>query len=454
MKFISPSWAGLTGWRSVFAFMLLCGLLLSVCVVNGFSAPGPVTNNIEFFHLLPKAGSLQWETNQRWNQERNEARHERVFIPAAVASSVPVDARAFLINGRNEPPLARSVVSPGASTLDRIFIGAIFLLAGYLFIRQFAPGFFVTLNECFNPWSVTPAAQSLYLAQLLAAENRRELGASPEKKSPKIVKTPEMERLEFVAALRPRLARFREKLREIERFANVASQKRELVELCFEVAHLKDEAGFPDSLPVRQVVNSLEGLLKELAHKSPTVAPATIRLVARGLDLLQSLCLADGETDRPLKFLVVDDNLTSRYALSFALNKACGKPDLAIDGEEALVRAKQQAYDAIFLDVQLPGMDGFEVCSKIRGTTLNHSTPIVFVTGHNDARAQAEFTRSGGNDLMDKPFLIFEVTVKALTLALPARLNPGAQRRPLTEAVQPGVKGFGADRSGHIVGQA
>ena len=162
------------------------------------------------------------------------------------------------------------------------------------------------------------------------------------------------------------------------------------------------------------------------------VTPSTIRTVAGGLDLLEDLCVPglqpDLLTDRPLKFLVVDDDMISSNALSLSLKKAFSQPDLAGDGETALARATQQAYDVIFLDVVMPGMDGFEVCSKIRDTVPNRTTPVVFVTGQSDFDARVNSTLSGGNDLMGKPFLIFEVTVKALTLALQGRLQGRAQK--------------------------
>src|SRR5208282_5891804 len=119
----------------------------------------------------------------------------------------------------------------------------------------------------------------------------------------------------------------------------------------------------------------------------------------------------------------VDDDRISRQALSHSLEKAFSEPDLAVDGEAALAQATKQAYDVIFLDVQMPGMDGFEVCVKIRNTVFNRATPVVFVTQQSDFDARCKSTLSGGNELMGKPFLTFEVTVKALTLALHGRLG-------------------------------
>ena len=114
--------------------------------------------------------------------------------------------------------------------------------------------------------------------------------------------------------------------------------------------------------------------------------------------------------------------------MSLALKKAFGQPDLAVDGETALFQSAGQAYDVIFLDVQLPGMDGFELCEKIRETGSNRNTPVVFVTGQSDFDARAKSALSGGNDLMGKPFLTFEITVKALTLALKGRLQKHVQK--------------------------
>ena len=94
-------------------------------------------------------------------------------------------------------------------------------------------------------------------------------------------------------------------------------------------------------------------------------------------------------TERAFKFLVVDDDLISRQALSLSLGKAFCRPDLAVDADSALARTSRQTYDVIFLDVQMPGMDGFELCSKIRASRLNRSTPIIFVTTHSDFDARS-----------------------------------------------------------------
>jgi CheY-like chemotaxis protein len=75
------------------------------------------------------------------------------------------------------------------------------------------------------------------------------------------------------------------------------------------------------------------------------------------------------------------------------------------------------------MDVQMPGMDGFEACSRIRQSGTNVSTPVVFVTGSKDPKSRARACSSGANDFVEKPFLTSEITLKALSFALRTRLQ-------------------------------
>ena len=115
--------------------------------------------------------------------------------------------------------------------------------------------------------------------------------------------------------------------------------------------------------------------------------------------------------------------LFARLAVSSALKQAFSAPDHAETGEEALVLVEKQAYDIIFLDVEMPGMNGFEVCAEIRRTKLNADTPVVFVTVHSDFETRAKAVESSGQDFIAKPFLPSELTLKALTILLRRRMH-------------------------------
>jgi len=67
-------------------------------------------------------------------------------------------------------------------------------------------------------------------------------------------------------------------------------------------------------------------------------------------------------------------------------------------------------------------MDGFELCTKIRCLPANNPTSIIFVTSLTDFKSRAKSSLSGGSDLIAKPFMFIELTVKALTHVLRNRL--------------------------------
>jgi len=223
----------------------------------------------------------------------------------------------------------------------------------------------------------------------------------------------------------------RKQLLQIDQTDSRATRRKILCDLQRELQDLKGEASVPELLPVWQMAAALEGLVKQLIDRVRHVTPSTLRTVHGGVDLLESLCVPslkpDLFTEPAIRLLVVDDDLISRKALSFALKKALSEPDLAENGETALGLAMDKGYDVIFLDVQMPGMDGFELCQKIHETAPNRNTPVVFVTCQSDFEARAQSTLVGGTDLIAKPFLTFEITVKALTLAAQGRLRNGAQ---------------------------
>ena len=67
-------------------------------------------------------------------------------------------------------------------------------------------------------------------------------------------------------------------------------------------------------------------------------------------------------------------------------------------------------------------MDGFDLCAKIRALPNNKNTPVIFVTSLADFKSRARSSLSGGADLIAKPFMFIELSVKALTYALRGQL--------------------------------
>src|SRR6059058_4874779 len=113
--------------------------------------------------------------------------------------------------------------------------------------------------------------------------------------------------------------------------------------------------------------------------------------------------------------LVVDDEVISRETICSALGRA-GLHAKSLDDPLAAQRLLEgEHFDLIFLDVEMPGQTGLELCVKIRGMEPNRTTPIVFFTSHSDFGSRAQSTLSGGNDFIAKPFLLVELAVKTLT---------------------------------------
>jgi CheY-like chemotaxis protein len=239
---------------------------------------------------------------------------------------------------------------------------------------------------------------------------------------------------EFFGSAPAQLARLRKLLSGISLAPDDAVRLKLLLEFSDHVRSLKEKSRLPEVLPIWLMAFALEGLLKQASSKPSYLTPSVLRTVAGALDLLETLCLPSLDpnlaTSPPIRLLAVDDDAVCRSAISLALKKVFKEPDLAPEGLAALALAAQHTYDVIFMDVEMPGMDGFEVCSKIHETVLNRTTPVVFVTRHNDFNSRAKSSLSGGQELIAKPYLSTEITVKALMLALRGRLpNDAAEPR-------------------------
>ena len=425
----------MTGASAWMIYLSLAGItIISLVVVfwcSRVSAEG--TNTVVNWPPPPAQGSIQWQFDQENAKKRQEMARMRVPIPAAAfGSNVPRANDAFPVmpTMAQSTPMAMPEAPKGMFSQFFLF-SVVFGFALLFAVKKFAPGRWAALNRQYNPWynesALTGALQGDTRAEETAFKKflaAYQSGPAPAKDSA----VPEIPFTEFYQRVAKLLAEQRLLFKEISREGtdNQTRQKK-LVQLNYDLGKLKEEAVSPEVLPMWQAASALEGFIRHLIGKMGSINASTLRTVGSALELLEQMCTPgtklDWLTRQPLKFLVVDDEMISRHAMSLALKKAFGEPDLAVNGEEALAKTGGQGYDVIFLDVQMPGMDGFELCSKIRETANNRQTPIIFVTGQSDYEARSKSTLSGGNDLLGKPFLIFEITVKALTLAFQGRLE-------------------------------
>src|SRR5207253_4757671 len=134
--------------------------------------------------------------------------------------------------------------------------------------------------------------------------------------------------------------------------------------------------------------DALEVLLKELYEKPKNMTASTLRTVASAIDILGVLfergIQTDGQEIPAANILVVDDEAISRRAVTYALEKAKLKSVNVEDPYVALELLGESKFDLVFLDVDMPGMNGFELCTKLRTLPNQRKLPVVFVTSLND----------------------------------------------------------------------
>ena len=192
---------------------------------------------------------------------------------------------------------------------------------------------------------------------------------------------------------------------------------------------LAGNAGLAGMVQVAHMAGALEALLKELHEKPTSINTSTLRTVAAGVDLLGALfenSSQPGSQELPaVKILVVDDEEISRRAIIYSLEKAQLQSVNVESAESAYKLLAEQPFDLVFLDVDMPGMSGFELCTKLRALPLHKKTPVVFVTALSDFDNRTSCTMAGGNDFIAKPFLFIELTVKALIHILRGKLPSG-----------------------------
>lgn len=103
--------------------------------------------------------------------------------------------------------------------------------------------------------------------------------------------------------------------------------------------------------------------------------------------------------------LIVDDKHENIIALKRILDKHKFEVDSALSGEEALKKVLKNNYDLVLLDVQMPGLDGFEVAESISGYSKTKDIPIIFLSAVNvNKQFISKGYASGGRDYMVKPF--------------------------------------------------
>ncbi|MEU4173039.1 response regulator transcription factor [Streptomyces sp. NPDC026665] len=142
--------------------------------------------------------------------------------------------------------------------------------------------------------------------------------------------------------------------------------------------------------------------------------------------------------DRTVRVLVVDDDPTVSEVVAGYLDRAGYLVDRADDGPTALVRAAEHRPDLVVLDLMLPGMDGLEVCRRLRS---RGPVPVIMLTARGDEEDRILGLEVGADDYVTKPFSPRELVLRVESVL--RRSGPDTGVRPLRAAgvaVDPGAR--------------
>jgi len=112
--------------------------------------------------------------------------------------------------------------------------------------------------------------------------------------------------------------------------------------------------------------------------------------------------------------LVVDDDVGLRKALRRVLISHGFDVEVAEDGAEALARARERSFDAVVLDVMMPGGDGLDVCERLRAA--GDAVPVLMLTARDAVRDRVAGLEAGADDYLVKPFANEELVARIRAL--------------------------------------
>lgn len=124
----------------------------------------------------------------------------------------------------------------------------------------------------------------------------------------------------------------------------------------------------------------------------------------------------------PWRVLVVDDNAQVRSAVTRFLRMHAFHVEVAADGRAALAELAQRPADFVLLDVDMPGMDGFEVCRRIKANPANAFTPVIMLTALDSSEDRVRGAEAGADGYLAKPVQPAELV---------ARVKAGVKQRDL-----------------------
>src|SRR5882724_7257047 len=219
-----------------------------------------------------------------------------------------------------------------------------------------------------------------------------------------------------VAAIRERCLRYVE-------VAGSEEGKEHLDNVYQGVRFLSTRAGLAGCAKISQLTGAIEAMLYDQVFRSNNeMSQSSIQTLAQAIQCLERLFISgdteSGNSTRKARVFLVDDDEVSNKTNEMALKRANYDTVSATNGLAALILLNKNPFDLILLDINMPGMNGIELCQKLRCIPQHKNTPVIFVTLRGDFESRARSLMSGGDDLISKPISPLELIVKATVFLL------------------------------------
>lgn len=191
-----------------------------------------------------------------------------------------------------------------------------------------------------------------------------------------------------------------------------------LADLFRRIHSLTGNAAVSGCAQIAHYASTFEAFLQELQQKPKFINASTVRTIMVSVAVLEALFQ---HADRPVaagggpSALVVDGDSVTSQAISMALEQANFDVCTVLDPAEALATLAGTKFDVVVMAVNLPGLSGFELCAQMQALPAYAQTPVLFVTSTVDFAAHSIPEVLGDNDIIAQPFLLIELTLKAVT---------------------------------------
>jgi len=238
-------------------------------------------------------------------------------------------------------------------------------------------------------------------------------------------------------------AAMRSLFKDFKSAPNTAERDQRLRDFYRKIHFITATAGLAECHRLAEMASVFEALLLELIGKPAAMSPSVLRTIASTVEFLALLYdrAREGDVGAPLsaQALAVDDDRLNNRLVAAALLGAHFQVLTTDDPLVGLQWLKEGRFDLVLLDLEMPGMDGFELCRRLRLLPGYQKTPVICVTSHGDVESRVRIVLDGANELIVKPVLPLELAVKAVALILRGQTTGGLSPQSQPPR-QPGTK--------------